>query len=338
MSSYDPRIIAIALEDLLQEIRLWAARASQTLTAASYIQRQAQETAQRALHRAAVLLDEAQQDEERVIKISTAAASLLAECQVGRDEALSTLNHAHAELEAATETLEFWEEELRKALAWLERAEARLARAIREYELARTAFDQAQWELNRAEARYRACMSDKDRSNCDREARALRSAQEDLQIAAHRLQMAEAEVHAAQIEVDTARARVQCCSNAVHYATQAVNVAQEAEAQAQQAVNSAERGLEFAQAAEQGALAAKEKVADELEAAEQMMTVTRDAVSMTDEAATHLALADNAEESAQRYARGAEHELEYRLQLLYQLNVPDLYSVADSIITRRKRE
>lgn len=329
MSSYDPHIIAVALEDLLQEIRLWAARASQTLAAASYIQRQAKETAERALHRAAVLLDEAQQDEERVIKINSAVNSLLAECHVGRDEALGTLDQARLEREAATETLEFWEDELRKALAWLARAEARLARAISEYELAQTAFGQAKWELDRAESRYRACMNDKARSSCQREARALNAAQENLHIAAHRLQMAEIEVNAARAEVAAARARVQCCSSAVRYATQAVNVAQEAESQAQQAVNSAERGLEFAQAAEQGVLAAKEKVTEELEAAEQMMTVTRSAVSMTDEAATHLALADKAEESAQRYARGADHELEYRLQLLHQLNVPDLYSAAD---------
>lgn len=324
MSSYDPRSLIVALEDLLQELRLWATRASQTLTTAFYIQRQAKEAAERAFHWAAVMLDEARQDEERVIKISAAADALMAECHLAGVEALNTLHQAHEELEAAVQTLQFWEEELRKALAWLARAEARLARAISEYEMAQRAYNQAQSDVDRAESRYRSCMNNKDRSNCDSEANGLRSAQAALHLAAQRLQVAEAEVRAAQAEVARARARVQCCRNAVGYATQAVDTAQEAESLAQQAVNSAERGLEFAQAAERNVLAAKEKVIEELEYAGQIINLAQIAVSMTDEAAAHLASADSAEESAQRYARGAEHELEYRLQLLYQLNKPDL--------------
>lgn len=324
--SYDPRVIAVALEDLLEEMRLWSSRASQTLAAASYIQRQARETAERALHKASVLLDEARRDEQHVLEISGAADALMIECRTARAEALSTLEQAEAELDDANSTLEFWEEELRKALAWLARAEARLERALHELRLAQTAYTNAQWELDRAQSRYRDCLNNKNRSNCDSESRALRAAQEEMQVAAHNLQLAREEVMRAEAEVAAARARVRCCTNAVKYATEAAQLASEAESEARQAVNSAERSLEFAHAASVSMLVAKEKVSEEVLAAEQMVAVVRDAVAATDEAALHLATADNAEESAQRYARGAEHELEYRLQLLYQLNRPDLHA------------
>jgi exonuclease VII small subunit len=322
----DPRIISVALEDLFQEIGVWSLAASQTLVAAYYTQRQSRETAERAFHRAAVIIDEAEQDEERVTKIISDANAIVAQAEAGSSDAIVTLEQAQAELNDATSTLEFWEEELRKALAWLERAEARLARAINEYERAHAAFEQAKWELERAESRYRACANNKNRTNCDSEARAVNSAQEQLQRALYRLQLAEAEVIAAREEVAAARARVQCCSNAVHYATEAVNLALEAESQAEQAVNSVERSFEFAQAAEQNALVAKEKVVEEIDAAEQMLTLAGDAVSTIDVAAVRLADADSAEESAQRYAMGSRHEIEHSLRLLREIDLPDLYA------------
>ncbi|MFL6282062.1 MAG: hypothetical protein ACJ74Q_02715 [Pyrinomonadaceae bacterium] len=326
MSSIDPRVIAIALEDLSLEMRSWSARASQTLEASSYIQRQAKESVERAIHRASVLLDEARQDEERVLGVCAAVDALLGECRNGRDIAAVTLGQAERALDDATSTLEHWEEELRKALAWLARAEARLERALVEYDRALRAFEQAQAALERARSRYQSCLNDKNRSNCNSEANAFNSAQDEVRSAAYRLQLAQEEVNAARAEVAAARARVQCCTNAVELATRAQSVARAAESEAQQALNSAERGLEFAQAAEQAALVAKEKVGEEVAAAEQMLAVTRSAASTTDEAAAHLVAADTAEESAQRYARGTGHELEHKLQLLHQLNRPDLYA------------
>lgn len=326
MSSTDPRVIAIALEDLSLEMRSWSVRAGQTLEASSYIQRQAKEVAERALQRASIILDEAQQDEQHVIGVCAAVDALLGECRNGRDVAAVTLGQAEQALDDATSTLAHWESELRKALAWLARAEARLARALAEYDSAVRAFEQARAALERAQSRYQSCLNDKNRSNCNGEASAVNSAQDEVRSAAHRLQLAEAEVNAARAEVAAARARVQCCTNAVEFATRAQGVAQAAESEAQQALNSAERSLEFALAAEQAALVAKEKVGEGVAAAEQMLAVTRGAVSTMDEAATHLAAADAAEASAQRYARGAGHELEHKLQLLYQLNRPDLYA------------
>lgn len=322
--SYDPRTIAIALEDVAQEIGLWSVSASQTLSVAEHVQRHVRESAERTFHRAAVVISEAQLDGERVNKLSADAKGLVDQTETGKADAEATLSEARQVLAAAGSTLEFWEEELRKALAWLARAEARLARAIAEYESARRAFEQAQWSLERAQSKYNACMRDKNRSNCNSEARAVNSAQEELQSAAYRLQLAEAEVIAARAEVAAARARVNCCSNAVHYATEAVKIAHEAESVALQAINAVERSHEFATAAAGNAAAAQEKVSEEITAAEEMMTKARDAVSTTDEAANRLSEADRAEELAQRYARGGEREIEYRMGLLHELNRPAL--------------
>jgi hypothetical protein len=82
--------------------------------------------------------------------------------------------------------------------------------------------------------------------------------------------------------------------------------------------------LEFAKAARESALLAEKTVTLELQTAEQMLAVTKDAVSETEEAAAQLTNADNAEESAQRNVRGADHEIQYRHQLLHEIDRPDL--------------
>jgi len=325
MSSHDPRVVSIALEDLLQELGIWSVRASQSLAEASYGQRQYREITERAWHKACIVMDRAKQDEELVANLLSDTATMVDQSVSGKDNAELTLQAADEALQTATATLEVWKEQLQRALAWLARAEARLARALAEYESARRAYDQAQWELQRAQSRYNACVNNRERTNCDSEARDVRAAQEALQQAAYRLELARAEVIAAREEVEAARARVQCCSNAVDAATEAVNLAAEAYSEAQHAVNSVERSLEFANAASQHAHFASDTVAQELNTAEAMKTVTREAVSLTDEAGTRLTRADHAEESAQRHATGSMYEIRHRLTALYLLNRPDLH-------------
>ncbi len=324
MSAYDPRIIAIALEDLLREMALWSAKASDTLAFATYSQRQAQESAERMMHQAAIFFDQAQLDEERVAKITSEASAIVDKCEGAAVESNQTLDQAQEAVEAAASTLELWEEELGQALVWLERAKARLARAEQEYNQACRAFDQAGSNLEHAEARLRACRNDRERHNCNREAEAVREAQIEFQQAAHRVQIAEIEVAAAREEVAAAKARVACCRRAVEYATQALSVARDAESQSLQAVNSAERSSELAKAAAKSALAARERIAAEIEIAEQMLSVARNAASLADEAAARLTTADKAEESAQRYLFGARREIEHRVHLLYEINRPDM--------------
>lgn len=325
MSSQDPRVVAIALEDLLQELGVWSIRASQSLAEAVYTQRQAKERTERMWHQACIVMDQAKRDEELVAELLSDAATMVEKSLVGKDDADQTLEACDQAVQVATRTRDFWDEQLQIALAWLERAEARLARALAEYESARNAYYYAERELERAISRYNACRNNPERKNCNSEASAVNAAQDALQQAAYRLQLAEAEVMAAREEVEAARARVQCCSNAVDMANRAVNLATQGYSEAQHAVNSVERSLEFANAASQHAYFAKETATEEMEAAEAMTAVTREAISFTDEANTRLTNADRLEEAAQRYARGGTYEIRHRLTSLYLLNRPDLH-------------
>jgi exonuclease VII small subunit len=324
MSSHDPRVVSIALEDLLQELGVWSLRASHVLAEAAYAQSQYREITERTWRKACIVMDHAKQDEDLVANLLTDTATMINQSTTGKDNAELTLHAADEAVQAATATLKFWGEQLQIALAWLERAEARLVRALAEYESAKTAYQQAQWELDRTQSRYNACINNRERRNCDGEARAVRAAQAALHQAAYRLQVAEAEVTAAREEVAAARARVHCCSNAVDAAKKAVSLATEAYSEAQHAVNSVERSLEFADAANQHAFFTSDMVAQEMTAAEAMQAAAREAVSLTDEAAARLTYADRAEESAQRYARGGMYEIRQRLAALYLLNRPDL--------------
>jgi chromosome segregation ATPase len=325
MSSHDPRMVAIALEDLVQELGVWSIRASQSLAEALYTQRQAKERTERMWHQACIVMDQAKQDDERVAELLSDTAAMVEKSLVGKDDAGLTLEACDRAVQVATSTRDFWDEQLQIALEWLKRAEARLARALAEYESARSAYYYAERELERAISRYNACRNDPERKNCNSEANAVNAAQDALQQAAYRLQLAEAEVMAAREEVEAARARVQCCSNAVEVADQAVNLSAQAYSEAQHAVNSVERSLEFANAANQHAYAAKETATEEMQMAEAMGAVTREAISLTDEANTHFTNADRLEEAAQRYAKGGTYEMRHRLTSLYLLNRPDLH-------------
>ena len=327
MSSHDPRVVAMALEDLVQELGVWSVRAGQSLAEAVYTQRQAKERTERMWHQACIVMDQAKQDEELVAGLLSDTATIVDKSLTGKNDADLTLEACDHAFQVATSTRDFWDEQLQEALAWLERAEARLALALAEYESARSAYHYAERELARAISRYNSCLNDRERRNCNSEASAVNAAQDALQRAAYRLQLAEAEVIAAQEEVAAARARVQCCTNAVDAATRAVNLGAEALSEAQHAVNSVERSLEFAQAASQHASFAKDAAVAEMHAAELMITVTREAVSLTDEAHVRLTNADRLEESSQRYIKGSIYEIRHRLTALYLLNRPDLHDL-----------
>jgi exonuclease VII small subunit len=320
MSTYDPRIVAQALDDLQEEIAHWSSIASDTLASAIDFQRHAKEAVDRALHNAAIMLDRAKDDGENVQNAVSSVAAAIEKCGSAKSIAHQTLIEAQRVLESARTTLQQWQAELQIALAWLARAEARLAAAIREYERARSALRSAEWALSSAESRYNDCRNDKERSDCSGEAAAVSRARAEVAYAESWVRAAKAEVVAAQEEVEQAKARVACCEKAVVLSKQAVSLAEEGESSAEEAVNSAERSLEFAQAAERLVRVAESEVAAEAEAAESMMIETQAAQSFTDEAAHHLRAADSAEDSAQLYSTSVQKELEHRAQLLYELN------------------
>lgn len=324
MSSYDPRIVAQALEDLESELTHWSSIASDMLSMAEDTQRHAKESVDRALHNAAIVLDRAQDDQDNIAKAKGTVASNLEKCLSAVNTAKETLQACQTALAESNTTLKKWEIELEKALAWLARAEERLEKAIQELQRAQNALRSAEWNLSSAESRLRNCQNDKERSNCSGEAAAVSRARAEVASARLWVRAAEQEVIAAKEEVERAKARVACCKRAVAFATEAVNLAQESVSSATQSINSAERSMEFARAAERLELVAEKNMLAEVEAADNMMGETKSAQELTDNAAIHLRSADNAENSAQIYSTSVRKELEYRMQMLYELNMPNI--------------
>lgn len=156
MSTYDPRQVIQALDDLLGELLRWSSQAGDTIASATYAQRQATESVDRGLHQATIVINQAHQDTLKVRDTSTAVAAAADKGLAAQTTSHETLRQAVGLWDLARETLATWEDELRKALAWLARAEARLARAIQELELARRELSSAEWQLSSAESRYNA--------------------------------------------------------------------------------------------------------------------------------------------------------------------------------------
>ena len=136
MSTYDPRVVAQALDDLHGQITRWSSVASDMLATATDTQRHAKEAVDRALHNAAIVLDRAKNDEESVQKALSSVTSAIDKCTTAKIAAHQTLKDGQKFLEVANGTLQKWQVELEKALAWLAKAEARLAKAIQELERA----------------------------------------------------------------------------------------------------------------------------------------------------------------------------------------------------------
>lgn len=329
MSTYHPRIVAQALEDLESALTRWSSVTSDMLATATTTQIHATEAVDRAWHRAAISLDNAKDDEESVERALATVATSADKCFNATVNAQKTLKESQQAFSEAEATLQKWQAELKKALAWLARAKERLEKAIQEYNRAVAALRSAISDLDRAESRLRACLNDDRRRDCSGEAAAVRRAMDQVARAQEWVKITESEVIAAQEEVKRAQARVACCEKAVTFSMEAVSIAQESVNIATEALNSAERSLEFVQVAESLAHIAEEKMLAEVESAKNAMLDTRSARQLTDDAAILLQTADEAENSAQNYATSVRAELGYRVQRLLDLNRPTILDEGD---------
>lgn len=322
MSTYDPRVVGQALEDLQNEIARWSSAASDMLSTAEGSQRSAKEGIERALHNANIVLDRAKDDEENLKKAISSVNEVLEKCLTAITSSLDTQTQSETILAEAKTTLHIWQAELEKALAWLIRAEARLEEAIQEHARAVSALRSAEWSLSNAESRYRSCMNDKERNNCNSEIAAVNRARAEVVSAQAWVRDAKQEVDAAKDEVTRAKARVGCCKQSVAFSSEAVAKGEESVSSAAQAVTSAERSHEHAKAAEILIRTAEKKVNAEIDAAETTMVETRLAQNLTFDAARKLDTADKSEGSAQIYSTLVQKEIAHRIQRLYELNRP----------------
>ncbi len=334
MSTYNPRIVAEALEDLESEITRWSCVARDMLTTATNTQQHAKEAVDRALHQAIVVMDRTKDDEELVENVLASVALTIEKCATATETAQNTLNESQAALTGSNTTLQKWQRGLERAMTWLTRAEAKLEEAIHELDSARSALRNAISDLSNAESRLRACQNNEILRGCKNEVAAVSKSRAEVTHAQQRVRADEQEVNATKKEAERAKTRVACCKSAVGFSTEAVNLSKESVHSAAQAVNFAERSFEFAHAAKGLASIVQEKMLAEVESAENMMAETKKAQVLTDEAEIHLQTADHAETIAQTYVRSVRAELGYRVQQLLDLNRSTILPAGDEALPK----
>lgn len=326
MGIQNPRMLITILEDLQHILSRWTMRASDTISTASHTQRQSEEQVDRALHRAQIVLDQAEQDRDAVTKQQEKVSSLLSLSRDSRKTAHQTLADVMTALKKAQSTLKLWQAELDLALKWLARAEERLRKALEDLAKAKAELAAAQRELSNAESDLQNCVNDKDRHDCSGPRKRVERAKDRVAEARAWVTRAEAEVEAARKEVERAKARVQCCRIAVGHAEQAVSLAQEAQERANMAINASERSVEHAEAAERNVQQAEQRVIKEEEESDLMMQDVQIAARQTSEGRMHFHNADRAAESAQRFTQLVNSELNGRMEQLHLLNRATLSS------------
>ena len=328
MTINNPRMLIMVLEDLQHVISRWMMRASDTISTALYIQRQSEEKARRALHRAQIMQDQAERDREAVTDQQEKITSLLLLARDAEKAARKTLTDVNLARKQAQHTLDLWQTELKIALKWLDRAKERLRRALEDLAAAKSELASAERELSHAEWELRNCQNSytvdsEDRrhyKDCSGARARVVHASERVSVAKLWIIRAQEEVRAAQAEVERAKARVRCCQTAVGHSERAASLAEEAKQRANMAINAAERSIEHAEAAEKNAQQAEQRTTQEEEEAELMMQNVRLAARYTEEGRTHFQNADRAAESGQRFARLVRSELNARIDQLHALN------------------
>lgn len=328
MGELNPGRLAVILEDLQEEIVRWTTVAGDTIHAASYAQRYAEEQVIQTLHRAYMVENNATQDMASVKEVDGRLQVLFSKCQEAKELSYHALEKGETLLVKAEEVLAYWQSELVYALAWMEQAKDRVYAAERELEAAQSDLRWAKSELADAERALNDCLNYRDDRGRGRDCSGARSrvrqAQAAVNAAVDRVQAAEIELIDARAELARAQARVRCCQIAVENATGAVNTAREAVSRANMAVNAAERSLESAMAGQRFFAQALRKAQEEEEEAQAMLRETRSAEKLTGEGRFRYQNAERAEESAQHVLIMAGKELDERIARLHELNRPEM--------------
>lgn len=334
MGTTNPKLLAVILEDLQEEMTRWASSAGETMVIADYTQSQTHEQLDQQEHRANILREGAADDVNAAESAHLASEALVADLHEAQRTAQATLQDTVAAWQRGQQSLNHWRAELDYAKAWLARAEERVRLAEIELEQARNELARAEREYNRAVDAYNACVNYRDKEgrsrDCGGERARVRQAEAAVKEAVLRVKRALAELEAAVAERERARRRVACCTQAVGLAEQAVATAINARQTATTSLNAAERGQESADTALHYAGQARHQAEQEEAEAEEVLAQVRAAAEATEDAHQHLRLAERAEESAQRLRIIVDTELAHRVGTLYEMNRPNLAGGAPS--------
>lgn len=331
MPLYDPRVLALILEDLLEELQRWATHAADLAVTARFHQRQLDENVERALHRARIVQTRAQTDLESVGDAVATVQQLLGRCEDAMRAGDATYGRACDCLEESGSTLSHWLAELSEAEAWLARARERVRRAEIALSQAEARLASAKAELAAARYALRSCESSsytdsngrRHRPNCSGQRSRVYAAAQEVESAEAAVNLAWAELQAAREEEARAEARVSCCRQAVAHARRAVSLAEESRSRAVMAVDAADRSQEYGEAGRIQVEVAGRRADAEMLEAEETMRETRSAEEHSREAAVHHRRADEAEESAQRMICLVRPELQDKVENLLLLARPE---------------
>lgn len=318
--THDPRILIVALADLLGDISRWASVAGDTVDEAQYSHRFAVEMNTRAQHRAAMLRDHADKDQELCGIKDESVRMLLEGGEIALKLSRLVIEEADSTRDDALNDLALWQDELEKARTWLERARRRLAVAKEELAKAERALQAAKRNLDNAKQ-----LMQKNNNRYTQEA--VRLAQDAVNLAQSDVDFWKAEVKAAEEEIAHAERRIGGCQKALHLAQDAVRYAEEGRQYAGLAFTSAEQSQEYAFTCQRHVGAAFEAAEQEMTETLATMTEVHRSISYVDEAFAHFQKADQSESVAQTYAQGGRTEIQYRIQALQSLNqASDLFT------------
>lgn len=327
MGETNPRLLALLLDDLAQDLERWGMRASDLISTAVLRQREALEYVVRTQRLAAIATDHSVELEEMV---EAQQARIEAVYHRGKDvaaEALSLRTQAIQYGERTTRAQSFWESELQFARAWEGRAAQRVSAAEQALAQAQAELRSAEIELDYAIRSFNACANYRDEKgrgrDCSRELARVRSAEHRVAQARLWVNKAQTELAAARAELARAQARVKCTEAAVGMANEAHSMAQDALARSTEALGLGERGVEALESARKTVNVASGCALDAKEQSEQAQIFARQATNHAEEAYMHLGTATTSEESAQRMRILANAELLTRVNHLHELNRPD---------------
>ncbi len=336
MAVTDPRKLVVILGDLEHELERWATKASDMVRIASHTQNTTREVVEMTRRVTRLTTEEFYEDEALHRSKKQVTHDLLLNAQDAIETAQAFVEAARERRNSTQVILGRWEKERDRALAWQARAEKRVADAKAELAKAQAALDSARRQLADAERALEKCRNTviekrdsqgrvhRSKPDCSRYVAAVQQAQAEVTSAQNWVRTAEVELNEALAELSRAEARVSACEKAVSFANQALAKATKSQQHGNNALSDSERTMDHARAAENSMDMAGEHLEQERLAVEEMNMFMQQSSDALMNAKNHLIHGTNYEESAQRYRILTRAELEYRIDVLYALNRPEL--------------
>lgn len=327
MGETNPRLLALLLEDLSQDLERWGMRATDLMATATIVQRQADEYVVRTQRLAAIAVDQAEALLQSVaaarVRIDMAGQRSIDAAVDGKTVHVAAKHHS----EKAAQALAHWQAEFQFAKTWEARAMQRVAAAETALAQAQAALRNAEYELNSAIVAYNACRNyrdDKGRGrNCSGELARVRAAEQEVVVTRHWVLEAQAELAAAKAELSRAQARVNCTHQAVELTMEANALGSQALDYATDALNAIERSTEATASANRLVQDASANAIVARDESEMSFQSVQRATHHLDESHGYHRYALRAEEKAQGMRILARSELGVRVGHLYRLNRPD---------------